>query len=167
MVHQARPRISAVFAGPALDAPYTERFTAMIARHSAFARWIPQIPPTAMHAAYRSADVVLNASFSEGLSNSLLEAIAAGRPILASDIAGNRWPVLGNPGHPPCGDLFDLQDPDDFMQKAIRLVDDEKRRRDFAEACLLRAEHLPRPEEEAAGLDRIYRRVLDQAAGGS
>jgi L-malate glycosyltransferase len=159
-VNQARPQVCVVFAGPALDAPYAEQFSAMIGRFSAFARWIPQIPPAAMHAAYRSADAVLNVSFSEGLSNCLLEAIAAGRPILASDIPGNRWLVLGNPGDLPCGDLFDPRNPDDFIQKAIRLVDDEERRRDFVAACRLRAANLPTPEEEVAGLDRIYRTVM-------
>ncbi len=39
---------------------------------------------------YRSADVYLSASHSDGSSVSLMEALACGRPALVSDIAGNR-----------------------------------------------------------------------------
>lgn len=39
---------------------------------------------------YRRFDVFANTSFSEGMSNSILEAMACGVPIVASDIDGNR-----------------------------------------------------------------------------
>jgi L-malate glycosyltransferase len=39
---------------------------------------------------YRSADLYLSASHSDGSSVSLMEALACGRPVLVSDIAGNR-----------------------------------------------------------------------------
>ncbi len=159
-VYRVRPQVRAVFAGPALDAVYANRFDDEIRRLSAFARWIPGIPPAAMRSAYNSADVVLNASVSEGLSNTLLEAIAAGRPILASDIPGNRWPVLGNKNESPCGYLFDLRNPEDFIRKAVRLIDDDGLRKEFAEACLIRAAGLPTPDDEAAGLDQAYSSVL-------
>jgi len=159
-VYQVRPRVRAVFAGPALDAVYANRFEDKIRRLSAFARWIPRIPPAAMRSAYESADVVLNASVSEGLSNTLLEAIAAGRPILASDIPGNRWPVLGNNNERHCGYLFDLRNPGDFIRKAVRLIDDDELRKEFAEACLARAAGLPTPDDEAAGLGQVYKSVL-------
>jgi glycosyltransferase involved in cell wall biosynthesis len=113
-----------------------------------------------MRSAYESADVVLNASVSEGLSNTLLEAIAAGRPILASDIPGNRWPVMGNNNERPCGYLFDLRNPGDFIRKSVRLIDDDGLRKEFAEACLARAAGLPTPDDEAAGLEQVYRSVL-------
>lgn len=159
-VHGERPGIRAVFAGPTLDAAYANQFAAEIDRCSAFSCWIPLIPADAMQSAYAAADVVLNTSLSEGLSNTLMEAIAAGRPVLVSDIPGNRWPVLGNNGHKPCGLLFDRSNPEDFMEKAIQLIDDRALRQQFADACTLRTADFPTPEAEADGLDQVYRNIL-------
>jgi glycosyltransferase involved in cell wall biosynthesis len=155
-VHAVRPQIRVVFAGPALDAEYEARFRREVERMRAFACWIPPIPPEAMRAAYEAADVVLNASFAEGLSNVLLEATAAGRPVLASWIPGNRWPVLGGNGGPPSGCLFDPHDPNDFVHKALRLIDDPTLRRSLGEAGRVRAAQWPGPEAEIDALIRVY-----------
>ena len=159
-VHAARPRVRAVFAGPAIDEKYAFRFETEIRRCVAFARWIPLIPPAAMRSAYREADVVLNASSSEGLSNALLEAMAAGRPLLATDIGGNREPVLGQNGDEPSGCLFALNDPGDFVRQAIRLADDENLRKGLALAGEKRAAAWPGPGDEAGGLIRAYEFAL-------
>jgi glycosyltransferase involved in cell wall biosynthesis len=48
---------------------------------------------------YRMADLYLSASHSDGTSISLLEAMACGRPVLVSDISGNReWVTAGDNG---------------------------------------------------------------------
>ena len=48
---------------------------------------------------YRSADLYISASHSDGTSISLLEAMACGRPVLVSDIPGNReWVQQGENG---------------------------------------------------------------------
>ena len=158
-----RPNIRVVFAGPTLDAAYTARFEQEVLRLNTFARWIPLIPPEAIRSALETADVVLNSSFSEGLSNSLLEAIAAGRPVLASDIPGNRLPVLGENGDPPAGTLFDPHNQDDFIRHAIRLIDDEKIRNVFGQAGRLRVSTWPTPETEADGLITAYMTALGES----
>ena len=55
------------------------------------------VPHDEMPALYASADVVLSTSDAEGLSNALLEAMAHGRPVVASAIEGNRA-LLGEDG---------------------------------------------------------------------
>jgi glycosyltransferase involved in cell wall biosynthesis len=116
-----------------------------------------------MRAAYHSADVILNGSASEGLSNVLIEARAAGKPLLASDIPGNRWPVLGDAGDSPMGVLFDPSDPNDFVRKAILLVDDAMLRRKLGEAGAAYARRMPGPCDEARALIAVYQ----EAMGGS
>ena len=58
-----------------------------------------QINQTDLPRYYRSADLYLSASHSDGTSISLLEALACGRPALVSDISGNReWITPGLEG---------------------------------------------------------------------
>jgi len=154
--HEAAPGIRVVFAGPGLDAEYSSRFAETIARARAFARWVSTIPPEAMRSAYEGADVVLNHSVSEGLSNSLLESIAAGRPILASDIPGNRWLLRDVEGNGPCGCLFDSGDRTDFIGKALRLAGDRALRESLAAGSRRKAATWPDPAEEAQALAGIY-----------
>lgn len=75
--------------GPARDAKYW-------AKVQSLCRDLPWImsPGTIatedMPTWYRAADLVINTSWVEGVSNALLEALACGRPVLARDIPGNR-----------------------------------------------------------------------------
>lgn len=165
-VHSARVQARMVFAGPPLDEEYTALFQEELERFHAFARWIPIIPCSAMRSAYASADVVVNGSSSEGLSNALLEAIASGRTVLASDIPGNRWPVTGDGGTSPCGLLFDVNDCDDFVEKAIRLIDDGALRSRLGQAGTERALAWPSPEEEANCLIHAYEQAIERQHHG-
>lgn len=161
-VQSARTQARLAFAGPPLDQEYTALFQEELEGLRAFARWIPVIPYGAMHSAYKSADVVINASSSEGLSNALLEAIASGRTILASDIPGNRWPVTSEKMVSPCGLLFNLNDGNDFVQKAIKLIDDEALRSRLGHACTERAASWPSPDEEANRLIHAYEQAIER-----
>jgi glycosyltransferase involved in cell wall biosynthesis len=157
-----RSRARIVFAGPSLDDDYAERFRSEVQRQKAFACWIPPIPPAAMRSAYGSAEVVLNGSFSEGLSNVLLEGKAAGKPLLASDIPSNRWPILGGTGDPPMGLLFNPQDPDDFVRKALALIDDDALRQRLGQAAAAYASRMPGPCDEARALVAVYEAAMNR-----
>ena len=157
-----RPSIRAVFVGSVLDKDYAARFEQEVGRLRPFARWLPPIPPQAMRSAYQGADVILNGSFSEGLSNVLLEAKAAGKPILASNIPANRQPVLGDQGDLPAGLLYDLHSPEHFLRQALRLVDDRELRKKLGQGGIDQATRLPGPEEEARGLIRVYEKALEK-----
>jgi L-malate glycosyltransferase len=159
-VHAAGANVKAVFAGPALERTYADRFKKEIERLQFFARWIPQISPTAMRSAYLSADLVLNNSSVEGLSNSLLEAMAAGRAVLASDIPGNRWIVRDETGAGSCGELFEPGNAADFFEKALQLANEPARRESLASAGKMRASVLPGASQEAQAILEIYRSVL-------
>ena len=159
-VHAIRPQIRFVAAGPAIDLEYADRFEREVKKLSAFAVWIAGIPPAAMRSAYDASDIVLNSSFSEGRSNSLLEAVASGRPVLASNIPGNLWPVLGDNGDERSGLLYELSDAGDFVANAVRLIDDASLRVRFGRAGQSRSSRLSNPEQEADGLIAAYQKAL-------
>ena len=116
-----------------------------------------------MRAAYGSVEVILNGSASEGLSNVLIEGRAAGKPLLVSDIPGNRWPVLGDPGDSTMGLLFGPSDRADFIEKALRLIDDATLRQKLGEAGAAYSQRMPGPGDEARALVAVY----ETAMGGS
>jgi glycosyltransferase involved in cell wall biosynthesis len=159
-IYAMRPHVRLAFAGPSLDQEYTALFQEELERHSEFARWIPIIPHGSMRSAYASIDIVINSSSSEGLSNSVLEAIAAGKPILASDIPGNRWPIVGEKGISACGLLFKVSDINDFIRAALKLIDDEKLRNQLSQVAIDRASTWPGPDEEASGLIHAYEEAI-------
>ncbi len=84
------PRVRLLYAGPILDAAEGERLRQALVGRS-WARHLGAVPHSQMPSLLAAADVVLNCSLSEGgMANSVLEALAVGRAVLASDIEGNR-----------------------------------------------------------------------------
>jgi len=159
-VYELRPHVRLVFAGKPLDQDYAARFQEELERQSEFAQWIPIIPHGSMRSAYATVDVVINSSSSEGLSNAVLEAIGAGKPILASDIPGNRWPIIGRENVPACGLLFELSDKNDFIRQALKLVDDGQLRNELNKAGRDRASKWPGVDAEASGLIYAYEEAI-------
>lgn len=76
-------------------------------------------------------DMLLLASEYEGLPNAVMEAMAAGLPVLASDIAGNRDLVA--PGE--TGYLIPVGDRASFARYALKLLNDPQLRRQMGDAA--------------------------------
>jgi len=106
-----------VIAGGIIDQEYADRVQEMIAG-APFATWLGEVPYEQMGALYARADVVLNCSHFEGMPNSLLEAMALARPVLAADIPGNHSLVHDN----VTGWLY--RDEDDFRARVTQLMND-------------------------------------------
>lgn len=107
-----------------------------------WARHLGEVPHAAMAALLRDADVVLNCSLSEGgMANSVLEALACGRAVLASDIPGNRSVIEDG----VTGLLF--SGPGDFADKAARLLGDPALRERLGEAGRARASRFALQQE--------------------
>lgn len=160
-VHRRRPEVRAVFAGPRLDETYAAAFEREVERRRAFARRLPPIPPSRMRAAYEGVDAVVNGSFAEGGSNALLEALAAGRPVLASDVPGNRQVVGEGNGEGPAALWFPPEEPSGLTRQALRLLEDAGLRRALGRAGAERARRWPTLEEEARRLAGVYDAVLE------
>lgn len=84
------PQLRLWIVGGILDCNYAEQVRAI----SEKALWVEmkgEVSHHLMGGVYRSCDIVLNSSiFEGGMANSLMEAMAAGKPVIASDITGNR-----------------------------------------------------------------------------
>ena len=86
----AHPGLELVYVGPVLDPAVGEALLQTLPSYL-WARHLGAVPHHRMPALLEAADVVLNCSLSEGgMANSVLEALALGRAVLASDIPGNR-----------------------------------------------------------------------------
>ena len=116
-LRQIRPRLHLVVIGDGPERERLEQFTRDVhcTEHVRFlghrddaARFLPAF------------DVFCLASSFEGMSNSAMEAMAAGRPVVASDIPSNRELVV--PGE--TGFLFKLADSVGIMQFLRRLIDE-------------------------------------------
>jgi glycosyltransferase involved in cell wall biosynthesis len=79
---------------------------------------------------YKTLDVYLHASDGETLSTAMLQAMASGLPIVASDVPGIRSLVAGKS---TCGSLVADQSPEGFADAVLRLVKEPEIARNFRE----------------------------------
>ena len=152
-LERTHPHARLLFIGPVLEAAYGRRFRRLLRSRPAV-RYSPAVAPAAMPGVYAAADVVLNSSLSEGLSQSLLEAMAVGVPVLARAIEGNR--ALLAPKR--TGLLFSGQR--DFVRQAERLLLNSKLRRRLAARARRHVQrHFSLKKEISAHL-RLYHQVV-------
>lgn len=138
------------FCGPALDPAYSADFFAAVDRRP-WARYLGVIPPEAMPATLRLADIVLNNSQSEGLPNALLEAAVLGVPMLVRNIVGNAAVVEEGIN----GLLY--SDAPSFTRQARALMEETALRCRLSHPC---PEHYA-PEVETQSLVALYTEVVN------
>ena len=156
-VRRERPGLRLWYAGPTLDPGEARRLEHALIGHP-WARYLGPVPHAAMPTLIETADIVLNCSESEGgMANSVLEALALGRAVLASDIPGNRSLIENG----VTGLLFDSDDA--LARQAARLAGDPVLRRDLGAAGRRLIETRLPPAREIDG----YLEVYAQAAGRS
>ncbi|MDD2853007.1 MAG: glycosyltransferase [Desulfuromonadaceae bacterium] len=114
---QFDPTVRLVITGGVIDQDYASSIRSMLS-DSPFAVWFGEVPHEKMGSLYDRADLVLNCSSSESMSNSLMEAMSLGRPVLAANIPGNRSLIR----HGETGCLFD--DEHDFRRLVQQLKGD-------------------------------------------
>ena len=145
------PRLRLAYAGPVLEPAEGEALLAGLSGRP-WARYLGPVPHPQMAALLAAADVVVNSSVSEGgMANSVLEALALGRAVLASDIEGNRSLIE----HERTGLLF--RDQDDLTVQAERLVTDPALRARLGAAGRARVERDYPPHREIDAYVALYR----------
>lgn len=112
---------------------------------------------------FRTADLYVSASHSDGTSISLLEALASGRPALVSDIPGNRpWIETGQQGW-----LFPDGDSDALAQAILNALENPSALPVMGQAAREKAEDRANWNENFQALLKGYQLALNRAAAGS
>ncbi len=125
----------------------------VLARSVAFTGWVPDVRPL-----LANADVYVFPSLTEGMSNSLLEACAWGRVVVASDIPSNRA-VLGH-DYPL---LFPAGDTEGLVAVLTRALVDEDARREAVD----RVSHRARAFSVEMVVDEVERLIARSVDEGS
>ncbi len=103
-----------------------------------------------------SLDVAVLCSESEGLSNSVIEYMAAGRPIVATDVGGNPELVA----HEKTGLLIPPNDPDALAAAILRLLEDPSLAHRLASAARERALREFTMEVQNRRYERVWSSLL-------
>ncbi|TSD00657.1 MAG: glycosyl transferase/hydrolase, partial [Candidatus Peregrinibacteria bacterium Greene1014_49] len=147
--HRENPRVHLVIIGADRDPTYAQK-----CRHIAMAlpgiQILPPIPADDLHAAMKESNAILNSSHSEGLCNTLLEAMHVGTPVLARDIPGNRALVA----HRETGMLFAT--PEEFSACAMQLRNDSVLRTHIITSARKMVETEYAPDREAEAYAKLF-----------
>ncbi|MDW7672942.1 MAG: glycosyltransferase [Bacillota bacterium] len=92
-VRKHNSKIRLIMAGPVLDDSMAQQLKQKLSQLP-WAQYVGEIPYAQMPELLAAADVVINTSLTEGMPNTILEAMSLGIPALARDIAGNRAIVV-------------------------------------------------------------------------
>ncbi|HET8578796.1 MAG TPA: glycosyltransferase [Methylomirabilota bacterium] len=147
------PTLELIYVGPILDPQEGEALLRELGSRR-WARHLGAIPHARMRPLLEASDIALNCSLSEGgMANSVLEALALGRPVLASNIEGNRSLVEDG----VTGFLFGS--PEEFADKCDRLLGDPALRERLGEAGRERVNARFSPAHELDGYLAVYGRL--------
>ena len=105
-------------------------------------------------------DMFILASYSEGMANCLLEAMAVGLPVIASDIKGNIEIVVDQ----KTGFLFQSGDQSALVDKIIRLIGNPLLRKQFGEAGMGRVDKLFSIGKMVENYERLYAELMMRKA---
>jgi len=148
------PRLQLWLAGGDLDA----RYAAQVRHQAAGLPWVRllgEVPHQRMGDLLAACDLVLNnSSFEGGMANTLLEAMAAAKPVIASDVAGNRSLIR----HGDTGWLF--TDQRQLPQLMQPLLTRPKLLHETGAAAKAFVTSRFSPQHEAAALTALYTRLV-------
>ena len=155
-----RGRARVVIAGDGPDRPRLERLAREVgcADSIVFAGLTPHVAPF-----YAIADVFVLPSLSEGSPNALLEAMAAGLPIVATNVGG--VPEIAADGLNAV--LVPPRDSDALARSVDMLLGDAERCGCLGHLAQLAVRREHTPEQRAAALTRVYRMLLDHDRGSA
>ncbi|WP_243361536.1 glycosyltransferase family 4 protein [Fundidesulfovibrio terrae] len=155
---KGRDGLKAILVGDGQEEAALKRFceTNGLSGRVVFAGYQPEIAPF-----YRLMDVLVIPSFSEGMPNVALEAMACGLPVVASAVGGVPETVPDR----VTGRLVPPGDPRALAEAIIETVDDPETARAWGEAGLARVRELFSPDARAARMESIYSEAARRHGG--
>lgn len=107
-------------------------------------------------------DMVILTSISEGQPLSILEAMAASRPCIATDVGGCRELLYGNAGDQlgRSGIIVPVMGVDKIASAMVALAGDEKLREEMGNVGRVRAREFYRNEQVTAAYHALYRQMV-------
>jgi sugar transferase (PEP-CTERM/EpsH1 system associated) len=111
----------------------------------------------------RAMDLFVVPSLAEGICNTILEAMATGLPVIATDVGGN--PDLVQPG--ATGSLVPAGKPEALAEAMAAVLSDDAQRQHMGQAARARAEREFSLEAMVQGYLQVYHKALGSAAGAS
>jgi glycosyltransferase involved in cell wall biosynthesis len=107
--------------------------------------------------AYNMADIVVNFSFTEGFPFSVIEAMACGKPVVATDVGGVREALSG------CGIVLkSTSHPHDFGDTIVKLLSNQELRDQMGLAALRKARSEFSQEKMIAEYEQSYWRLINK-----
>lgn len=135
--------------GPILEKDLGEKVKEKV-KDKSWVKYLGEVSHQEVQDFILKSDIIINGSISEGMSNTLLEAQQIGKPILATDIAGNRAIVT----HGIDGFLF--KEKEEFEYYARKLTQDHNLREEMG-SLALKATKKYDLEQEISIYERVYR----------
>jgi glycosyltransferase involved in cell wall biosynthesis len=156
-IEVAFPEAVLLLAGPVMEQAEADRIREMGRGLRCF-RYLGELPPESVRDLMACSDIFLNTSYHEGMPGAVLEAMAEGLPVLASDAAGNR--ALVREGE--SGFFFPVDDEETLAERALNLAADPalRRRMGAAGRRIITKEHPL--DDEIARYERVYARLMER-----
>ena len=158
MAHQT---VRILLAGYGLEAAIERQIAAFLQQHNLRERveLTGPLPHARMLAALQHMDIYVNTSYQEGMPNGVLEAMACGLPVVATDADGTPQLVVDG----ITGYLCKRGDLDTLVERCSRLITQPALRQCFGNAGRLRVQQHFQPEQEAAAVEALLYQACHRA----
>jgi glycosyltransferase involved in cell wall biosynthesis len=156
-VRSVFPGSRLVLIGPTLDKEEAERVLSLGDRTPGFA-YLGERTPKEVRQYMRAADIFLNASLNEGMPGAVLEAMAEGLPVIASDVTGNRALIT----HERNGLLFATGNTGALVANAVRLARDSAMREELGRKGQQSVMERHSVDQELDRYETLYRELAGQ-----
>jgi glycosyltransferase involved in cell wall biosynthesis len=158
-IEKRMSNVRLILIGPVLDREEADRVLTLGEKVSCFT-YLGERPHEEVMKFYAASDVFLNTSLNEGMPGAVLEAMASGIPVLASDITGNRSLVADRKN----GLLFPAESVAGLIESAFTLAGDPGLRKKLGEAARRKVSTHYSVERELEHYENLYRRLLEETS---